>query len=209
MILIGTMNLTRTRQTGQFYCPSCACSQEYRLRSRRPFLTLYFIPVVPIGSAEMFVYCTGCREKWDPTVLELDQREHEAIQTEQFRDEALRSAILIVLEDGDISESEIDALQRIAFRLFDRQLDRDELGELCSIAQQNKIVARNYALTVSKRWSETQKSEALGAMFLAATAEGKMEQPQMNVLTEMQAILNLTEQEYQQAIENALQWEQV
>ncbi|MCA9140220.1 MAG: zinc-ribbon domain-containing protein [Planctomycetales bacterium] len=209
MILIGTMNLTRTRQTGQFYCPSCACHQEYRLRSRRPFLTLYFIPVVPIGAAELFVHCTACREKWDPTVLEMDQRTHEAIQNDQFRDEALRSAILVVLEDGSICESEITVLQRIAFRLFDRQLNRDELGELCSIAQQNKIVARNYVLTVSRRWNEKQKAEALGAMFLAATAEGKMEAPQMKVMTEMQAILNLTEQEYQQAIEDALRWEHV
>lgn len=209
MILIGTMNLTRTRETGQFYCPTCACNQEYRLRARRPFLTLYFIPVVPIGAAELFVHCSGCRDKWDPSVLQMDQREHEAIQMEQFRDEALRAAILVVLEDGAMTEGEISALERIAYRLFDRIMNRDELGELCSIAEHNKIRARNYVMTVSRRWSESQKSEALQAMFLAATAEGKMEGPQVKVLADMRDLLELTEQEYEQAIESALQWEQV
>ena len=209
MILIGTMNLTRTRETGQFYCPTCACNQEYRLRARRPFLTLYFIPCVPIGPAELFVTCGGCREKWDPSVLQMDQREHEAIQVEQFRDEALRAAILVVLEDGSISEREITALERIAYRLFDRLMNRDELGELCSVAQHNKIFARNYVMTVSRRWSESQKSEALQAMFLAATAEGKMEEPQMNLLADMRDLLEMTEQEYENAIESAIEWEQV
>ena len=209
MILIGTMNLTRTRETGQFYCPTCGSSQEYRLRARRPFLTLYFIPVVPIGATELYVHCAGCRDKWDPTVLQMDQKQHQAIQVDQFRDEALRSAVLVVLEDDQISNSEIATLGRIAFRLFDREMNRDELGELCSIAQQNKINARNYVLTVSRRWSETQKTDALQAMFLAATAEGRMEEPQIKLLSEMRDILEMTEQEYQSAIESALQWEQV
>lgn len=209
MILIGTMNLTRTRETGQFYCPTCGCSQEYRLRARRPFLTLYFIPAVPIGGDELFVQCSGCREKWDPSVLEMDQRQHEEILSDQFHEEALRAAVLVVLEDNQINNAEISALQRIANRLFDRRIDREELGELCSIAEQNKIQARNYVLTVSRRWSESQKREALQAMFLAVTAEGKIEAAQIKLLTEMRDLLELTEQEYQTAIETALQWENV
>ena len=64
-------------------------------------------------------------------------------------------------------------------------------------------------MTVSRRWSESQKSEALQAMFLAATAEGKMEEPQMNLLADMRDLLEMTEQEYENAIESAIEWEQV
>ena len=205
MILIGTMNLTRTRETGQFYCPTCKSTQDYRLRARRPFLTLYFIPVIPIGGAEVFVDCRGCGDKWDMTVLQMDKQTHEAIQEEQFREEALRSTVLVVLEDQTISEAEITALEKIVQRYQGRNVNRDELGELCSIAQQNKIHARNYVLTVSSRWTEPQKSQALQMMFLAATAEGKMEEPTTNLLADMREILGLTEQDYQLAIEHALQ----
>ncbi len=209
MILIGTMNLTRTRETGQFHCPTCARTQEYRLRARRPFLTLYFIPTVPIGAAELFVLCSGCNEKWDPTVLEMDRRTHEQMGMEQFRDEALRAAILIVIADGSISEREIETLERIAFRLLDRPTDRDQLGELCAIAVQNRIRAQNYVLTVCRRWDTSQKSLALQAMFLAATAEGKMDDTRMGLLAEMRDILELTDAEYESAIEHSLQLEQV
>src|SRR6056297_2560574 len=99
MILIGTMNLTRTLDRGNFYCPTCGTTETYRLRARRPFLTLYFVPTVPIGGAESFVQCDQCRECWDETVLEMDRESHEVAAQEQFLDEAMRSAILVVLAD--------------------------------------------------------------------------------------------------------------
>ena len=209
MILIGTMNLTNTRDRGNFYCPTCALTQTYRLRARRPWLTLYFIPTVPVGGPEHFVECDQCRSTWDPTVLEMDQQSHEAAQEEQFCDEAVRSAVLIVLADNQITENEILALQRIATRMLGRPVDRDELGRLCSIAEQNKIEATNYVLTVSRRWNQDQRSRALQAMFLAATSEGEFGDVQIGILAEMRELLDLTDAEYEAAIEEALSWEEV
>ncbi len=209
MILIGTMNLTRTRSRGDFYCPSCGSSQSYRLRARRPFLTLYFIPTVPIGGASVFVDCDGCRDNWDESVLEMDRAHHEERQEEQFLDEAMRSAVLVVLADGTTTEREIDALQRIAMRLLQREVNRDELGQLCSIAIENKISAKNYVLTVSRRWSQEQRARALQTMFLVATADSEMGEPQMQLLSEMRDILEMSQAEYEAAIEAALSWDEV
>ena len=209
MILIGTMNLTRTRDRGNFYCPTCAMTQEYRLRARRPWLTLYFIPTVPVGGAELFVQCDQCRSVWDPTVLDMDRTTHEMALEEQFREEALRAAVLVVLVDNRTTDAEITALARIGERLLERELDREELGWLCSIAQENKVEAANYVLTVSKRWTSDQRSVALQAMFLAATAEEKMTPEKTAVLTKMRDILEMTDFEYESAIEEALTWERV
>ena len=209
MLLIGTMNLTSTRDTGNFYCPTCAVTQTYRLRARRPWLTLYFIPTVPVGGAEHFVHCDQCKSTWDPTVLEMDQQSHEIAQEAQFCDEAIRAAILVVLADDQITENEISALQRIATRMLQRPVDRDELGRLCSIAQQNGIEARNYVLTISTRWNQTQKSRALQAMFLAASAEGELGETQLELLAAMRELLDFTDAEYQGSIEQALSWESI
>ena len=209
MIIIGTMNLSRTRDRGNFYCPTCSMTQGYVLRARRPWLTIYFIPTVPVGGAELFVRCENCKQSWDPTVLEMDQKSHEAAIAEQFRDEALRAAVLIVISDGQISEDEIAALRKIGRRLLERDVDREELGRLCSIAQQNKIEAPNYVLTVSNRWSPEQKSLTLQAMFLAATADGGLSPEQTDILKKMSEILALTDREYESAIEQALTWDEV
>lgn len=209
MILIGTMNLTRTRERGDFYCPNCQSTQSYRLRARRPFLTLYFIPTIPVGGAEVFVDCDGCRQNWDVAILQQDRASHEAHMESQFRDEAIRSAVLVVLADGTTSDTEIQALRRIATRLLERDVDREELGHLCSIAKENRIEASNYVMSVSPRWNPSQRSLALQAMFLAATAEAGMGEKQMGVLTEMQEILEMSPMEFESSIESALAWEDV
>lgn len=207
MILIGSMNLTRTRERGDFYCPTCGTIQGYRLRARRQFLTLYFIPTVPISAAEIFICCDQCHSNWDETVLHVDQREHQAIQEEQFRDEAIRSAILMTLEDDVITELEITSLLYLSKMLFDRPMDREELGRLCSIAREMKIETEDYVLTISKRWTVQQRLLALQGMFLAATAgEENLSSRKLKTLENMRDRLQLTDQEFQAAIEDAMDY---
>ncbi len=204
MILIGTMNLTRTRDRGNFFCPTCGSTSTYRQRSRRPFLTIYFIPTVPVGASEQFIECDVCRSKWDLSVLEMDRADHEKAQQEQFCDEALRAAVLVVLIDEKISEEEISGLLRIGNDWLQRDLDREELGRLCSIAAQNKIKAENYVLTVSRRWTPPQRILGLQVMFLAATAEGELSPTKLKTLAALRKTLDLTDAEYETAIEQAL-----
>jgi len=204
MILIGTVNLTRTRDVGNFYCPTCAVSQAYRMRASRPWLTLYFIPTIPVGGFEYFVQCEHCNSNWDPSVLNMEQLSQQTAQEEEFCDEAVRSAVLVVLADNQITEKEILTVQRIATRLLQRPVGREELGQICSSAQQNRVKAVNYVMTVSKHWNRKQRSRALQAMFLAATADGELAELQLTILAEMQELLDFTDSEYQAAIEDAL-----
>ena len=69
------------------------------------------------------------------------------------------------------------------------------------------IEACNYVLTVSRRWSQPQRTQALQAMFLAATADGEMGPLQIKTLAKMREILEMTDGEYAAAIEEALAWE--
>jgi len=193
-----------------FYCPQCGGLQNYRLRARRPFLTLYFIPTIPIGGAEIFVQCDQCGTTWDTTVLQIDKEKHEEIQENQFRDEAIRAAILVTLADGHISEAEIRSLLTISEMLLQRPLDREELGRLCSVARQTEIEAEHYVQTVSTRWNVQQRLLALQAMFLAATAgEEDVSAKKLENIQRMQPHLSLSDAEFQAAIDDALQYNEV
>ena len=136
----------------------------------------------------------------------MDRRTHESVAEEQFRDEAIRSCLLVVLADGHISETEIEALFRVASDLFGRPIDREELGRLASIATENGVKATNYVLTISRRWNQAQKRRALQGMFLAASVEGELGKMQTEMLAKMRELLDMTDLEYQSAIEETLEW---
>jgi len=207
MILIGTMDITRQRGAGDFFCPTCGQIREYMLKARRPFLTLYFIPTVPIGGSELFVRCATCLSNWDPSVLQLDAQTHQTTQNTQFGIEAFRAAILVVLHRGSINEREIASLIDISGRLMDEPIDREELGRLCSTAQKNRVTAVNYVRTMCRNWSTEQRQMALQAMFVAATADAELDAASLSLLASLRTALELTDREYEAAIEAAIAWE--
>lgn len=207
MILIGTMNITRTRGEGDFHCPTCGSLREYKLKSRRPFLTLYLIPTVPIGAEEYFVRCLGCKSHWDPAILAANGSSHRELQEMQFGIEAFRSAVLVALADEDVSEQQIEILIRISNRLLPEPISREELGWLVSSARQNGISAANYVRSVCSGWTLEQRQFALQAMFVAATSEGELDQSKLQLLASLKDTMDLTDQEYQAAIEAAIQWD--
>ncbi len=206
MIFIGTVNLTRTRDEGNFVCPACGVSQGYRLRATRAWLTVYFIPTVPVSDHEFFVQCEHCKTNWDPSVLELDHLNPSDVTEEQFCTEAVRAAVLVVLADNEITENEINVLQTISSHLMKRPVERDELGQLCSTAQQHRIEPVNYVLTASRHWNQKQRERALQAMFLAATADGPLADLQLGILAKMKELFDFTDGEYHRAIEQAVEW---
>jgi predicted RNA-binding Zn-ribbon protein involved in translation (DUF1610 family) len=49
---------------GLFHCPRCGGDRRYRRRAGRRFLTLFFIPVIPLTRAGEHVRCTTCRARY-------------------------------------------------------------------------------------------------------------------------------------------------
>jgi len=204
MVLIGTMNLTRTRSTGDFYCPTCGCLREYRLRARRPFLTIYFIPVLPIGAAEEFVACSTCKTNSPTTALQHDERSFRESQNLQFRLDVFQSAAMVVTSDGSLSEQDIETLLELGNQLMPGGIDREQLGALCSSIRLNGVTPKNYISTVSRHWSTTQRRTALQAIFVAASADGKLDDAKVSLLSWLREQFGMCANDYQNAIEDAV-----
>ena len=60
-IIFGLSSKVKARPAGQFHCPVCRSQRTYaELRQSRRF-TLFFIPVLPLGSSSLGrVVCTTC-----------------------------------------------------------------------------------------------------------------------------------------------------
>lgn len=59
-------------------------------------------------------------------------------------------------------------------------------------------------LTASRRWSQEQRTTVLQAAFLAASAEGELSESQLKMLGELRRMFELTDEQYEAAIEDAL-----
>jgi hypothetical protein len=167
-------------------------------------LTIYFIPVVPIGPAEEFVQCSSCKTNSPLAALEVDERTFRENQESNFRQTLFHAAVMVVIADDTISEGEIQALIELGNQLLPDGMDRESLGAICSSTRQNRIPPTNYIATVSKPWSTAQKRIAVQAIFLAATADGKLEGPQLKLLKWLRDEFGMSEPEYQTAIEQAV-----
>lgn len=70
-IIWGSRGINSHVESGEFFCPNCNAEQEYRLMQSRPFFTIFFIPIFPIGGAQRYVECTQCRQTFYERVLDL------------------------------------------------------------------------------------------------------------------------------------------
>jgi hypothetical protein len=77
-IVWGFYVFKRTLSTGTFMCPHQRSAQSYRLRSRKKWFHLMFIPLIPSGDLGNVVHCDGCKKMWQPSVLNQTPRTHTA-----------------------------------------------------------------------------------------------------------------------------------
>lgn len=217
-MLIGTMEWASTRTRGLFICPRCGTNESFRLRASRPFLTLYFIPVVPIGGIHEFVQCSRCKNAFEPVVLadrslgEIDgptsgSKEAPRDNSESdFDADLLKVLALMMVEDGHVTENEIGVARRVFKNMREKNLSREDLGRSCSQVRLLRLNTLSFLATAGKRCSHEQKMLLVQGMFAVAGADGEISPGRMASLVQAQKILELEEREFQMSVEATQQW---
>ena len=72
MIIFGTKGRDSQVGQGRFNCPQCRMQRAYEHKSVRRYFTLYFIPVIPLGSAGEYVQCESCGGTFGTEILTYD-----------------------------------------------------------------------------------------------------------------------------------------
>lgn len=229
MILVGTMNWASTRSRGLFRCPQCGGTQQFRLRASRPFLTLYFIPVLPIGGLQQYVECRQCKNSYEPDILSAnmatshltsqaggrgaeelmsnatDNRRNGSLRA-PFAEDLLKVIALIMVEDGHVTEDEIRVARRIYENMVEESLSRDDLGRMCAFVQQQRLSTPSFLATARDRRSLEEKLMLVQALFGVAGADGELSPRRLTALIKAQQLLELDEGEFQRAVATADQW---
>jgi hypothetical protein len=67
--IVGIKTRTTSVSEGRFRCPNEGADRPYsQLRARRWF-TVFFIPLLPLGTQAEWVRCGGCGARYGPDVL--------------------------------------------------------------------------------------------------------------------------------------------
>lgn len=56
-------------EEGEFDCPYCQTTRPYVYKEVRPYVSLYFLPLFPVGGGREFVQCQVCGNVFEPDVL--------------------------------------------------------------------------------------------------------------------------------------------
>ncbi|MBX3421234.1 MAG: zinc ribbon domain-containing protein [Pirellulaceae bacterium] len=201
MIVIGTWDWPKTIETGIFYCPACDSQQNYRRRRVRPFLTLYFIPVIPIGRRQEQVQCRKCKSQFETSILGDSVPENERT----VQSDLIKAAALTILEDQHVTEPEIVQTIAALQRVGGVHIDRAELGSVCSTLRTRGLSIGGFLWSGRNRWSRDLRLMILQIIFLAASAEGQLSQRRLSSLLGAGRILELSESEIENCIEQAEQ----
>ncbi len=70
-IIFGTKVRQQIIGEGQFYCPKCQSQRAYIHKKASRYLSLYFIPIIPMGKLGEFVECQTCGTTFEPSVLQV------------------------------------------------------------------------------------------------------------------------------------------
>jgi hypothetical protein len=97
LIIFGLRVFYRTIAQGTFYCRRCGGDRQYRHRAGRRWLTLFFLPVIPLNPAGEHVQCATCRTRYVTDVLSLPT----TAQMQAALPAGMRAAASAMLRSGD------------------------------------------------------------------------------------------------------------
>lgn len=203
MIIIGEMNLTLKGKAGEFFCPRCAGQQAYAHKRVRRFLTLYFIPVIPLDTVSEHVQCQKCRQTFPVSALQQHEEDYRRVAVAQFADDVRRVMVLTMLADDRANPEELGVLARVYFQLAQRELTETEIQADIRQARAAKVEAATYAKAIASRRSAEEKDWILRGAFLIAAAQGDLPPARGEQLRKLLTALGVTEDRFRQIVEDA------
>lgn len=199
MIVIGTMDWPKTLETGQFFCPACESVQAFRRRVSRPFLTVYFIPIIPIGGLQEYVECQQCKTAFEPAIV----GDSTPSSDRSFAKDVICVSALTMLEDQQVTEAEISRALSTIRTIGQAEITRDELGEVCSSLRSQQMRLGGYLWTAKQRWTPDERLQMVRVIFLVASADGQLSAARMKAILLAQKALELTEEEVKMCVTEA------
>lgn len=97
LIIWGLRVIYHTVAQGVFFCRRCGGDRDYRRRTGRRYVTVFFIPLIPLKKTGEHVQCTTCKTRYVTEVLRLPT----SARMQQALPAGMRALVAVMLRAGD------------------------------------------------------------------------------------------------------------
>jgi hypothetical protein len=203
MIIIGTIELSFTKGSGTFFCTKCGAERAYKHKTKRQFLTVYFIPLIPLQAAGEFIQCSTCREQFDPSATRLTAAEHEAARRDEAVETIRRVMVVIVAADEVVSDEELLTVQQFADQHELPDITKELVLTEAARIRQAGLDAVGYIQGVARQLSMEDKERLVHHAFLVATVGGELSEARQKLLRQLPDAVGIPESRFREIIVEA------
>jgi hypothetical protein len=187
MLIIWLCVIYRTLGRGVFFCRRCGGDRDYRHRAGRRYVTIFFIPLVPLTKTGAHVQCLTCKTRYVTEVLKVPT----TVQMQVALVAGMRAIVAIVLRAGDPANPlsrrrALDAVTGAGDNGYDEDALEEDLAEPADTAR-TKIGALGAQLQVEAReW-------CLAEAIRIALADGPLTGAERAAAEHLAAALGMTQ----------------
>ena len=192
MIIFGTTGISSTMEEGQFMCPQCATSENYKHKKVTKFFTLYFIPLIPLGRAGDYVECQTCQGTFISRILDYDPNDQQN-EFQSVYEKAMRHCmIMIMLADGEIDENEMVAVQKVINKFGHNDISIEELKAYVEEIETKPEPISTYLKKVTPSLNEHGKEIIIKCALAIAAADGNVDDSEIELINEMAKTMEMS-----------------
>jgi len=160
LIIWGLRVIYRTLGRGVFFCRRCGGDRDYRYRAGRRYITIFFIPVIPLTKTGAHVQCLTCRTRYVAEVLKLPT----TVQMQASLVAGLRALVAVILRAGDPASElarrrAVDAVTGAGDQDYDDSTLTSDLNQpydaarpkIAALGSQLQVEAREWYLAMAIR----------------------------------------------------------
>jgi hypothetical protein len=187
LIIWGLRVVYRTLGKGVFFCRRCGGDRTYRHRAGRRFITLFFIPLIPLTRTGQHVQCLSCKTRYVTEVLKLPT----TVDMQAAVGAGMRALVATMLNAGDpenpmARRRAVEAVRGTGEREYDEEALTADLGQPAAAAR-SKISALGAQLQVEAR--EWYLAEAIRI----ALADGPLTGAERAAAEHLASVLGMTQ----------------
>ena len=186
--MIGVTELSISKRSGIFHCPGCRDTRPCKVRGTYRFLTIYFVPLIPLELVSEHVRCQICREQYPTRVLQPDYTKR--LDPPAVTRAVILAAMRVALVDDRPSRDELLELQRL---IWDRARIRASTNDILAarhlvVGEQGKPAGQY----LSRGLGQIQQERAVRDVFVVVSADRHLRPEQVSELASLPSTLGIS-----------------